>query len=151
METNEEFLELIKEQEKNNKISFMTVEGLMSCDIDSFIKQDAQGILYDLNRGKEVIATNAKTAKNKKWINDYAVANVIIKLKEYISFLEEKNTELENNVNLYEEKYKELLANTHNINGEEYDKKLENQTIIYNTTNLHERVDKISEDEMFRI
>ena len=64
METNEEFLELIKEQEKNNKISFMTVEGLMSCDIDSFIKQDAQGILYDLNRGKEVIATNAKTAKN---------------------------------------------------------------------------------------
>ena len=80
MYKHEEIRELILQKEKEGKVVFNTIEGLMEADIDLFIKQPAEGILYDLNRDQVTILSQLD---NEKWINDYAVALVIKKLKEY--------------------------------------------------------------------
>ncbi len=76
--------DLILEQEKQGKVVFRTIEGLASVPIDEFIKQPAEGILYDLNRDKVTVLT---FIDDPKWVNDYAVGCVITKLKEVIEKL----------------------------------------------------------------
>ena len=71
----------IREKEQEGKVCLMTCEGLMTYDLDSFIKQPAEGILYDLNRNRATTLTLA-SEENLRWVNDYAVAVVITKLKE---------------------------------------------------------------------
>lgn len=71
-----ELKNFIREKEKEGKVVFMTCEGLMIADIDEFVGQGAQGILYDLNRDKATTMTLA-SEDNLRWINDYAVAVVI--------------------------------------------------------------------------
>ena len=73
--------EYILEQEKKNKIVVLTSEGLEAIDINQFISQPIDGLLYDLNRGKETIL--AFLDEDNKWINDYAVNLVITRLKEF--------------------------------------------------------------------
>jgi hypothetical protein len=68
-----------------NKIVIATIEGLSAIEIDEFIKQPADGILYDLNRSEEVVLT---FISDPKWINDYAVAKTIRALKDEITRLE---------------------------------------------------------------
>jgi hypothetical protein len=53
----------------------------MVADLDEFIKQPADGILYDLNRLEETALT---FIDDPKWVNDFAVALVIRKLKEML-------------------------------------------------------------------
>lgn len=53
--------------------------------ITKFIKQPIDGILYDLNRSEEVVLT---FLPDPKWVNDYAVAQVIRSLKSRIDELE---------------------------------------------------------------
>lgn len=76
-----ELKNFIREKEKEGKVVFMTCEGPMIADLDGFIQQSAQGILYDLNRDKATTMTLA-SEDNLRWINDYAVAVVIEKLCE---------------------------------------------------------------------
>lgn len=71
--------ELIRHKEKEGKVVLNTLEGLVEADLEEFIKQPAEGILYDLNRDR---ATVMQFIKDEKWINDYACALVIMKLKE---------------------------------------------------------------------
>ena len=47
---NTELLDKILELQKEGKIAFMTIDGLMSADINNIIQQPAEGLLYDLNR-----------------------------------------------------------------------------------------------------
>jgi len=77
----EKFKTLLLEKRKEGKVIFYAMNSLMECDLDEFIKQPADGILYDLNRLEEVSFTFMET--NQKWINDFAVAMVIRKLKEF--------------------------------------------------------------------
>ena len=77
----EKTLEYIREKEKEGKVSFMTIEGLASCKLEDFIKQPADGMLYDLNRDKATVLT---ASPEQRWINDYAVAVVISYLKSLI-------------------------------------------------------------------
>lgn len=72
---------LIQQKEKEGKVVFMTTEGPMVADLEKFLKQPIEGILYDLNRDKPTVLTFMKQG-NPKWINDYAVGLVIGKLKE---------------------------------------------------------------------
>ena len=81
----DETKELILNKRKEGKVCLMTIEGLMSIDVDEFIKQPAEGILYDLNRG---IETTLTIMPEKRWINDYAVAVTITALKKRIAELE---------------------------------------------------------------
>ena len=74
---NEKVKELILQKAKEGKIVFATFEGLMSADINEFVKQPADGILYDLNRLPEVVMTYID---DPKWVNDFAVQLVIKKL-----------------------------------------------------------------------
>lgn len=71
--------DLILKKEKEGKIVFMTHEGPMETDLEKFIKQPTEGLLYDLNRDR---ATVLSFIEDPKWINDFAVGLVITKLKE---------------------------------------------------------------------
>lgn len=90
MEDNEKILDVVLKEEKDNNVVLMTADGIVKIDIDKLIDQDADGLLYDLNRDKASLITIAKSGKNKRWINDYACALVIEKL---IQKLAEKKVE----------------------------------------------------------
>jgi hypothetical protein len=81
-EQQKEDLRKIQEQENKGNIFFAGIE-IMSSSLDEFIKQPVEGILYDLNRDKVTTISLADTNDNMRlrWINDYAVAVVIEKLK----------------------------------------------------------------------
>jgi 3-deoxy-D-manno-octulosonate 8-phosphate phosphatase KdsC-like HAD superfamily phosphatase len=81
--------EIVLEQAKNNRVVFTTIEGFMSADVEEFITQPVDGILYDLNRLPEVVLTYIDDIK---WVNDFAVQLVIKKL---YKVMQEKNTENE--------------------------------------------------------
>ena len=83
MKTKEEIKDLLLEEEKKGNIVFNTFEGLMSMKLDDIIDQPTEGLLYDLNRDKATIFSNMGTDNYNKWINDYAVALVITRLKEH--------------------------------------------------------------------
>jgi len=70
--------ELILKKAKEGKVVFMGIEGPMEADLDKFIDQPIEGLLYDLNRLPEVVLT---FIDDPKWINDYAVHLVIVRLK----------------------------------------------------------------------
>lgn len=77
----EDVKKFILDKRKEGKIVVMGIEGLMSMDLDEFIKQPVDGILYDLNRLEE---TSLTFIDDPKWVNDFAVALVIRKLKEML-------------------------------------------------------------------
>lgn len=77
--TPQEWLEKINDERKKGNVCFMTLEGLASQSLENIVQQPAEGILYDLNRLPEVVATWIES--DKKWVNDYAVGDVITYLK----------------------------------------------------------------------
>jgi hypothetical protein len=89
---------IVKEGENGNLIISMN-GTLVTVPLDSFINQSADGILYDLNRLPEVVTS---FLDDPKWINDYAVALVIAKLKRKISDLEISPSTLQKTLNDYE-------------------------------------------------
>ena len=71
--------EAILEEEKKGNVVFSTFEGYAVSNLDKFIAQPVDGLLYDLNRSPEVVLT---FIDDPKWVNDYAVYLVIKRLKE---------------------------------------------------------------------
>lgn len=70
---------ILAERAKGN-IVFQAMPGeFMSAPLEAFLKQPADGILYDLNRLEEIALT---FIHEPKWVNDFAVALVIRKLVE---------------------------------------------------------------------
>ena len=82
----EETKEFILKKRKEGKVCVMTIEGLGVIDVEEFIKQPADGILYDLNRDT---LTTLTVMPEKRWINDIAVAMTITALKKRIAELED--------------------------------------------------------------
>jgi hypothetical protein len=77
--------EIVLEAEKTNEVVFMTVDGLMSVDLDKFISQPTEGLLYDLNRDRVTCLTWLDDSEvGKFWINNFAAMLVITKLKEML-------------------------------------------------------------------
>lgn len=120
---NTELLDKILELQKEGKIAFMTINGLVSADINSIIQQPAEGLLYDLNRDTASLMSLAKESKNKRWINDMALAHVVTKLVEKCNALSKANEELTSHntiLNIYiaelEEHINKLEENTGNSN-----------------------------------
>lgn len=81
----QELKELILKEYEEGNIVISSIEGFQGCPLVDFIKQPADGILYDLNRNESVVLT---FIPDPKWINDYAVAKVIRALKNRIEELE---------------------------------------------------------------
>lgn len=80
MSTKQELKDLILQKAEEDKVVFRAMDSLMEADIEEFIKQPTEGLLYDLNRDR---ATVMSWIDDPKWINDFAVCLVIEKLKEY--------------------------------------------------------------------
>lgn len=77
-----EICELLRDEAGEGNICFFDMpDHLVKVNLDEFIKQSADGILYDLNRD-EVTAMTFIGQNNMKWVNNYAVALVIRKLKQ---------------------------------------------------------------------
>lgn len=68
---------ILSERDKGNVVFWGLPDELMCAKLDDFVKQPADGILYDLNRGEEVVM---QFIADKKWVNDFAVAMTIRKL-----------------------------------------------------------------------
>lgn len=68
---------ILSEREKGNVVFHGLPGQLMSAPLEEFVKQPADGILYDLNRLEEIALT---FIDDPKWVNDFAVALVIRKL-----------------------------------------------------------------------
>lgn len=74
----EELRDKILAERAAGNVVFWGLPGeLMSAPLDDFVKQPADGMLYDLNRLEEISLT---FLKDPKWVNDFAVALVIRKL-----------------------------------------------------------------------
>ena len=72
--------DFILDEEKKNRVVFQNIEGIHSVDVDALIdNQPIEGVLYDINRSREVILT---FIKELKWVNDYACMLIINKLSE---------------------------------------------------------------------
>lgn len=110
---NTELLDKILELQKEGKIAFMTIDGLVSADINSIIQQPVEGLLYDLNRDTATLTNLAKEGKNKRWINDMALAYVVTKLVEKCNALSKANEELTGHnttLNLYITELEDYIA-----------------------------------------
>ena len=83
--TRTEFEECLKQLEdivNKGGIFFMACDGIHTMNMDEFLSQPADGILYDLNRDEATTKTLARNNElNPRWINDLAVAYVIKALK----------------------------------------------------------------------
>lgn len=82
-----ELIELLNKNTQDGKVTFENMEGLVSSPLDEFIKQPAEGILYDLNRD---MATCMAFIDEPTWINNFACCVVIKALKERIEELEKE-------------------------------------------------------------
>ena len=78
---------ILAEYQKGNVV-FHTVDGFKTVSLTEFIKQPADGILYDLNRDEATILT---FIDDPKWVNDYAVAKTIRALKNQVELLNRKD------------------------------------------------------------
>lgn len=90
-EESERIIKDILEQEKLGNVIFVAPGELLCSSIDNMINQPVEGLLYDLNRDKATCISNLK-AGGITWINNYAVALVIIRLKEKLEEYE-RNSE----------------------------------------------------------
>ena len=84
--SDKETRKLILENKRKGRVCFMTFTGLHSANVGEWIKQPAEGILYDLNRD---MATTLTIMPEERWINDLAVAVTITALKKRIDELED--------------------------------------------------------------
>lgn len=75
----EDFKNNILKKEKEGKIVTANLEGFIEVNLDTFISQPIEGILYDLNRDRITVLANIE---DQKWVNDFAVMLVITKLKD---------------------------------------------------------------------
>ena len=78
MSKKEELKNKILEEYSKGNIVIADIEGLKAMSLEKFIEQDVEGLLYDLNRTESVVLT---FLDDPKWVNDYAVAQVIRALK----------------------------------------------------------------------
>jgi len=84
MDKTEKLKSKILEEYRKGNIIVAGVEGLQGMSLDEFIKQPVDEMLYDLNRDEAVVLT---FLSDPKWVNDYAVAQVIRALKKRIDEL----------------------------------------------------------------
>ena len=82
---------ILKERDAGNIVFGGLPGDLMTASLDDFIKQPADGILYDLNRLEEISLT---FLGDPKWVNDFAVALTIRKIMAENERLRAVNAEL---------------------------------------------------------
>jgi hypothetical protein len=78
-ETKEEktIIDIITDEYKKGNVVYTSIEGPMVVELNHFLSQSIDGILYDLNRSEEIVLSCIDKNSDPKWVNDYAVAKVI--------------------------------------------------------------------------
>ena len=79
--------ELVLEEYKKGNVVVSGIEGLQVAPLKEIIKQPLDGLLYDLNRSEEVILT---FINEPKWINDYALVQVLREFKSQLDAKDER-------------------------------------------------------------
>ena len=85
-------MDFVREQEKQGRVVYQCLDEIMSANLDAFVRQPTEGLLWDLNRDKLTCLTWIKRVKTG-WVNNYAVALVIEKLKEMVAELNANTAE----------------------------------------------------------
>ena len=85
---------ILAERDKGNVVFQMLPGEFYVANLDRFIEQPADGILYDLNQLEEVCLT---FIDDPKWVNDFAAALTIRKLHATIAALREELSRLTEN------------------------------------------------------
>lgn len=70
---------VLKARDEGKVVMWVLPDQLMTAPLDEFVKQPADGILWDLNRGEECALSSTDSIR---WVNDFAVALTIRKLVE---------------------------------------------------------------------
>jgi hypothetical protein len=83
--------EIVLAEYKKGNIVISNHEGIQAAPLKEIIKQPIDGLLYDLNRNEVVILT---FINDPKWINDYALVQVLREFKNQIINLESENKNL---------------------------------------------------------
>ena len=77
------------EYSKGNIVFWDCDDNLLTANLQDFMKQPVDGILYDLNRSEEVILT---FIDNPRWVNDYAMCKIVRELYRRIEELEKNKS-----------------------------------------------------------
>jgi hypothetical protein len=81
---------ILAERKAGNVVFWGLPDELMCAKLDDIVRQDAEGLLYDLNRLEEISMT---FIDDPKWVNDFAVALVIRKIMEQRNSAERQRDE----------------------------------------------------------
>lgn len=103
---------------KSGNIIYITADGMEECPINDFINQTSDNILKALNRTEDIILNvHNRKPDSLKWINDYAVANVIKTLKQTLVNTSSAEIKTNSTEDLFAEKIKleEQLKNSNDL------------------------------------
>ena len=78
------------EYSKGNIVFWDCDDNLLTANLQDFMKQPVDGMLYDLNRSEEVILT---FINDPKWVNDYAMCKIVRELYRLIEELEKNKSD----------------------------------------------------------
>lgn len=84
------------EYSKGNIVFWDCDNNLFTANLQDFMKQPVDWMLYDLNRSEEVILT---FIDNPKWVNDYAMCKIVRELYKRIEELEKNKSQTERSNN----------------------------------------------------
>lgn len=85
--------EIVLAEYKKGNLVINNNEGIQAAPLKEIIKQPIDGLLYDLNRNEMVILT---FINDPKWINDYALVQVLREFKNQLDTKDERIKFLEN-------------------------------------------------------
>ena len=135
METNNEILDKVLALEADNKVAFMTVDGLKYSQIDEFVKQPLEGQLYDVNRDRATLYTMANENKNKRWINDLALVYMYEYANKTIEEQRRHITELECELDLTRKSIEKLKHHIVELSTKDEDQNVDKTNNCNNLTN----------------
>ena len=135
METNNEILDKVLALQADNKVAFMTIDGLKYSPIDEFINQPLEGQLYDVNRDRATLYTMANENKNKRWINDLALVYMYEYANKTIEEQRRHITELECELDLTRKSIEKLKHHIVELSTKDKDQNVDKTNDCNNLTN----------------
>lgn len=91
--------ELVLKEYKKGNLVVLGIEGIQVAPLKEIIKQPIDGLLYDLNRNESVILA---FIDDLKWINDYALVQVLREFKNQLESKDERISFLEKELSVIE-------------------------------------------------
>ena len=135
METNNEILDKVLALQADNKVAFMTIDGLQYSPIDKYVKQTLKGQLYDVNRDRATLYSITNENKNKRWINDLALVYMYEYANKTIEEQRRYITELECELDLTRKSIEKLKHHIVEISTKDEDQNVDKTNDCNNLTN----------------